>query len=89
MTRAIRLMLLIGVIIGVPAASYGAVSVSITIAPPLLPVYSQPICPGEEYIWAPGYWAYGDYGYYWVPGTWVAGSFHWSAVDSGLLGLEQ
>src|SRR5262249_51405598 len=30
-------------------------------------------CPGEDYIWTPGYWAYDpDFGdYYWVPGTWV------------------
>ncbi len=44
---------------------------SITVAPPLLPVYVQPPMPEEGYIWMPGYWAYGDEGYYWVPGTWV------------------
>jgi hypothetical protein len=54
-----------------PTASSAGVFVSITVAPPLLPVYVQPICPGEGYIWTPGYWAYGDNGYYWVPGTWV------------------
>ena len=48
-----------------------AVSVSISVAPPFLPVYEQPLCPGPGYIWTPGYWAYGDVGYYWVPGTWV------------------
>src|SRR5579863_1359525 len=47
------------------------VGVAITIAPPELPVYEQPICPGDGYLWAPGYWAYGDDGYFWVPGTWV------------------
>jgi hypothetical protein len=36
-----------------------------------LPVYDQPISPGDDYIWTPGYWAYGDDDYYWVPGTWV------------------
>lgn len=42
------------------------------IGPPLLPVYEQPLCPGEGYIWIPGYWAYSDDdGYYWVPGTWA------------------
>ena len=41
------------------------------IAPPELPVYEQPICPGDGYLWTPGYWAYGDDDYYWVPGTWV------------------
>jgi hypothetical protein len=44
---------------------------SISIAPPPLPVYDQPLCPGPGYAWAPGYWAYAAGGYYWVPGTWV------------------
>jgi hypothetical protein len=50
--------------------SYAQVGVSITIAPPELLVYEQPICPGDGYIWTPGYWAW-DGDYYWVPGTWV------------------
>jgi hypothetical protein len=41
-------------------------------APPPLPVYEQPPCPVEGYIWTPGYWGWGVGGYYWVPGTWVA-----------------
>jgi WXXGXW repeat (2 copies) len=55
------------------AASFAQVrvGVAITIAPPELPVYEQPICPGDGYIWTPGYWAYGDDDYYWVPGTWI------------------
>jgi len=55
----------------VPAASFAGVFVSITVAPPILPVYTQPLCPGDGYLWNPGYWAYGDEGYYWVPGVWV------------------
>jgi WXXGXW repeat (2 copies) len=47
------------------------VGLSVSIAPPVLPVYEQPLCPGPGYIWTPGYWGYGDVGYYWVPGTWV------------------
>ncbi|MGA2714847.1 MAG: hypothetical protein ABSG41_17235 [Bryobacteraceae bacterium] len=39
--------------------------------PPPLPEYDQPPCPGDNYIWTPGYWSYGDAGYYWVPGAWV------------------
>src|SRR6266576_4146583 len=54
------------------AASFAGVSVSVTIAPPVLPAYEQPPCPGDGYIWTPGYWAYGPDGYYWVPGTWAA-----------------
>ena len=44
---------------------------SISIAPPPLPVYDQPLCPGPGYLWTPGYWAYATSDYYWVPGTWV------------------
>src|ERR1700756_3855528 len=57
----------------VPMASPAQVSVgvSVRVGPPELPVYEQPPCPIEGYIWTPGYWAYGPDGYYWVPGTWV------------------
>ncbi|MCU1298373.1 MAG: putative rane protein, partial [Acidobacteriaceae bacterium] len=58
-------------VLATPAPSFAGVFVSVNIAPPALPVYTQPLCPGEGYIWTPGYWAYGDDGYYWVPGTWV------------------
>ncbi len=48
------------------------IGISVRIAPPALPVYAQPICPGPGYLWTPGYWAWSDDdGYYWVPGTWV------------------
>jgi len=55
------------------AASLAQVSVVIRVGPPALPIYEQPFCPGEGYLWVPGYWAYDyDYNdYYWVPGTWV------------------
>ncbi len=39
--------------------------------PPPLPDYEQPADPDPNYIWTPGYWAWGPYGYYWVPGAWV------------------
>ena len=39
--------------------------------PPPLPDYEQPPCPGDGYMWTPGYWAYADSDYYWVPGAWV------------------
>ena len=56
-----------------PAVSFAgvAIGVSITVAPPVLPVYVQPPLPAPGYIWTPGYWAWGDDGYFWVPGTWV------------------
>lgn len=74
--RSLRL-LLVAVLLGVAALaatpSFGqvAIGVAVNIAPPELPVYDQPVCPGDGYIWTPGYWAWGPYGYYWVPGTWV------------------
>jgi WXXGXW repeat (2 copies) len=54
-------------------ASFGQFRVAVTFEPPALPVYEQPICPGDGYIWTPGYWAWDDdvEDYYWVPGTWI------------------
>jgi WXXGXW repeat (2 copies) len=54
-----------------PPAAHAAVVVSVGFGPPALPVYTQPLCPGDGYLWTPGYWAYGPGGYYWVPGVWV------------------
>jgi len=69
--RTIRLLTLAFLILAIPALSFAQFGVSITIAPPALPVYEQPPCPAEGYLWTPGYWAYADDSYYWVPGTWV------------------
>lgn len=64
----------------IPAANAQvSIGVNITVAPPALPVYEQPFCPGDGYIWTPGYWNYGPDGYYWVPGEWVL------APEPGLL----
>jgi hypothetical protein len=67
--------LLVMLMVGHPATSSAQVAVGITVgfAPPDLPVYEQPICPGDGYIWTPGFWAWDDDDgdYYWVPGTWV------------------
>lgn len=64
-------MVFVALLTALSAASFAGVFVSITVAPPPLPVYAQPVCPGPGYIWTPGYWAWGDEGYYWVPGTWI------------------
>jgi hypothetical protein len=71
--RFIRTLLFALLMLCMSGASVAQVGVFITIAPPPLPVYEQPLCPGDRYIWTPGYWAYGDDfdDYYWVPGTWV------------------
>jgi hypothetical protein len=68
---SIRRFLVLAAITLVPAASFAGVFISVGIAPPALPVYTQPLCPGDGYLWTPGYWAYGADGYYWVPGVWV------------------
>ena len=65
-------LLLIGVL-SVSGATFAQVRVAIAVGPPVLPVYEQPICPGDGYLWTPGYWDY-DYDasdYFWVPGTWI------------------
>ncbi len=69
--RCSQLVLLVLLILAVSISSFGAVFISVGIAPPPLPVYEQPYCPAPGYIWTPGYWAYGPDGYFWVPGTWV------------------
>jgi len=53
------------------AKAQPVIGISITIAPPLLPVYVQPPMPEMGYVWTPGYWAYGAVGYYWIPGAWI------------------
>jgi WXXGXW repeat (2 copies) len=59
----------------IPAVSYAQVRVGIAVSfgPPVIPVYEQPICPADGYLWTPGYWAWDPDAadYYWVPGTWV------------------
>jgi hypothetical protein len=70
MLRSLSLVL---VMLALSAPSFGQFRVAITIGPPALPVYEQPICPGDGYLWTPGYWYWDDdiADYYWVPGTWV------------------
>jgi WXXGXW repeat (2 copies) len=71
---AIFALLVGGLVLSGTASAQVAVEFSVGFAPPELPVYEQPICPGEGYIWTPGYWAWDDddQDYYWVPGTWVS-----------------
>ncbi len=84
MTTATRARYALAALLGLwlstaPGVSVAQIDVSITIAPPPLPVYEQPAIPEEGYIWTPGYWSYGPDGYFWVPGTWV------EAPEVGLL----
>jgi hypothetical protein len=71
--RSVRAVLFALVVLVLSSASYGQVHISVRFGPPALPVYEQPLCPGDGYIWTPGYWAWDDdiSDYFWVPGTWV------------------
>ena len=69
--QKMRALFFLFALLAASAASFGQIAVSVTFAPPALPVYEQPICPGEGYLWTPGFWDYADDDYFWVPGTWV------------------
>ena len=95
--RTIRFLLAL-LILAIPAASFGQIGVRVAIGPPALPFYDQPICPGDGYLWTPGYWAYDDSvsDYYWVPGTWIMAPEvgflwtpgYWGWGDGGFLFYE-
>jgi hypothetical protein len=73
-TTAIRSLLfsLILMVFSHGAFAQIRVGISVGFGPPAIPVYDQPVCPGDGYLWTPGFWDYDDEdGYYWVPGTWV------------------
>jgi hypothetical protein len=59
--RCILLLLLRSLFIAVvmlmvlPTASSAQIGISVSFGPPALPVYEQPPCPDEGYIWTPGY----------------------------------
>ncbi|HTB97669.1 MAG TPA: hypothetical protein VK716_11715 [Terracidiphilus sp.] len=69
--RSARWLLMALLLSLVPASSFAGVFISVGFAPPVLPVYEQPVCPEPGLMWTPGYWGYGPDGYYWVPGAWV------------------
>lgn len=57
-------------------------------APPALPVTDQPPCPGDGYIWTPGYWAYSPNGYRWQTGAWVTPPYVGGLWTPGYWGLN-
>ena len=67
----IRKVLMGAALVAMPVGALGQFSISVNIAPPQLPIYAQPLCPGDGFLWTPGYWAYEPQGYFWVPGVWV------------------
>jgi len=67
------LVLALGLFAATLSPARAFVGISVGIAPPPLPVYVQPPCPGDGYVWTPGYWAWDPDAdsYYWVPGAWA------------------
>ncbi len=53
-----------------------------------MPEYQQPPCPGDNYIWTPGYWSYAPAGYFWVPGVWVVAPFVGALWTPGYWGFD-
>ncbi|HTV08798.1 MAG TPA: YXWGXW repeat-containing protein [Candidatus Aquilonibacter sp.] len=68
--------------------AHAAVFLSVAVAPPVIPVYAQPLCPGDGYIWTPGYWAWGPDGYYWVDGAWVLAPYDGALWTPGWWGFD-
>ena len=88
LARTARWFLLALLLSVVPATSFTGVFISVGFAPPVLPVYVQPVCPEPGMMWTPGYWAYGADGYYWVPGAWVPSPYVGALWTPGYWGFE-
>lgn len=72
MKRPFRKLLLALLALAFVESVFAQLSVTVSFGPPALPIYDQPICPGDGFLWIPGYWAFdSEDGYYWIPGTWV------------------
>jgi hypothetical protein len=71
--RSIRTILFALAVMTMSIAASAQIRITVGFGPPAIPVYEQPVCPGDGYLWTPGYWAWDDVDqdYYWVPGTWV------------------
>lgn len=68
--------------------TFAGIQITVNLAPPPIAVFDQPTCPGDGYIWTPGYYQYGDYGYYWVAGQWVLPPTPGDLWTPGYWGLE-
>jgi len=90
MLKKLSILFVLGALYSTAVFSQGDIVISANIAPPALPVYVQPACPYDGYIWTPGYWAYDNViGYYWVPGVWVAPpsyGLYWTPCYWGYVG---
>jgi hypothetical protein len=91
MKKIVKMLMVLLIVSLAAFKTYAQVSIgiSVRIAPPALPTYTQPPCPVDGYLWTPGYWAYNeDGGYYWVPGVWVAPPRHGYLWTPGYWGYD-
>src|ERR1700733_3029626 len=72
--RKIGMLFPVSLLCLVPAALPAQIGIGIAISvhtpPPVLPVYEQPPCPVEGYLWTPGYWGFNNGAYGWNEGYW-------------------
>ena len=50
---SIRSALFVFVVLAMSASAFAQIGISISLAPPELPTYEQPLCPGDGYLWTP------------------------------------
>src|SRR5271163_4759841 len=69
---AIRSLLFSFVLLALSHASFGQVGIGISVGfgPPPIPIYEQPICPADGWLWTPGYWDWGGSAFLWHVGYW-------------------
>ena len=70
-------------LMGLSAASFGQIGIAVSFGPPAIPVYEQPICPGEGYIWTPGYWGWGGDAFFWHEGYWAPHVGFYGGINYG------
>src|SRR5208282_4820785 len=81
--RISRFLLLGVLLMAIPAFLFAQFGVSITIAPPALPVYEQPMVPSVGYLWTPGYWSWGGDAFAWNEGYWGQSVGFYGGVNYG------
>jgi hypothetical protein len=68
----IRSLMLSVLLLGFSGATLAQIGIAVSFGPPAIPVYEQPICPGEGYMWTPGYWGWSGERHVWVRGRPIA-----------------
>jgi hypothetical protein len=74
--RIIRSLALAAAMVGSAAAAHAGVGVYVNVGGPRQVEYRPP-CPGEGYVWAPGYYSGG----YWIEGRWNAPAYYYGGRE--------